>query len=109
MAEIYEAKMPAGANFTVKHGRDFTRIVILTPTQSVPCSDGLRQPEIDVLEETWGCFSVPIEFGKHECMKRIVYRRSDFGRDNPVPLGIDQQHSRGSVEFRQNLRDSHLL
>src|SRR4029077_3746595 len=79
------------------------------PSQGVPRRDRLRQSDIDVLEEIWGCFSVSVEFSKHECMKGIVYGGRDFGGDDPVTLRIDQQHSRSGVELRQNLGDSHLL
>ena len=51
---------------------------------------GLRQSEIDFLEELWGRFSVPIEFRKHEGMKSIVNGRSNLRRDDAVPLGIHQ-------------------
>ena len=58
VAEIYKAKMPAGTDFAVQHGRNFTRIVIRIASQSVAGSDGLRQPEIDLLEEVWRRFPV---------------------------------------------------
>ena len=90
MAEIYEAKLPSGTYFTVQHGRDFTRTVILIPSQGVARGDRLRQPEIDVFEEIRRCFSVPIEFGKHERVKSVVYGGGDLGRDDPVALCIDQ-------------------
>src|SRR5882724_5055248 len=109
MAEIYETKISTGAYLPVQHGRDFTRIVILIPPQSVPRSDRLRQPEIDVFEKTWSCFPVSIEFRKHECMKGVVYCGSNFGRDDPMPLRINQQHASSRIEIRQILGDSQLL
>ena len=39
MAEIHKPKVPARTDFAVQHGRDFARIVILIPSQSVACGD----------------------------------------------------------------------
>ena len=46
-----KAKIPAGTDFAIEHGGDFARVVIGIASQSVPRSNRLRQPEIDLLEE----------------------------------------------------------
>src|ERR1022692_1471462 len=109
VAEIYKAEMAVGAYLAVQHRRDFARIVLRIPSQSVPRGHGVPQPEIDLLEELWRCFSVPIEFRKHECMKGVVAGRRNLRRDDPVPLGIHQQHSCCREEFLQIFGDSQLL
>src|ERR1035437_2046301 len=73
VAEIYKTERSTGTYLTVEHGGDFARIVIFIPSQGVPRGDGLCEPKINLLEEIGCCFSVPIQFGKHECMKSVVY------------------------------------
>jgi len=79
VAEIYKTKMSGGAYFAVEHGRDLTRIVIFVSSQRVSGRDRLRQPEIDLLEETGRRFTAMVEFRKHEGMKRVVDGRCDLG------------------------------
>src|ERR1700682_2569171 len=73
MAEIYKTKIPAGTDFAVQHGRNFTRIVVRIASQSIPGSHGLCQPEINLFEKTRGGLSAVIKFREHECMKRVMY------------------------------------
>ena len=109
VAEIYKTERSTGTYLTVEHGRDLARIVILIPSQRVPRRHRLCQPKINLLENVRCCCSVPVQFGKHEGMESVVYSGRNFCRDDPMPLSVDQQHSRRRVEFLQIFGDSQLL
>jgi hypothetical protein len=77
--------MSFGTYFTVKHGRDFARMVMRVAAQSIAGGDGLRQPEIDVFEQLGSSISVLAEFEEYESMKGVVYGRGYLRRDDPMP------------------------
>src|SRR5260370_31414476 len=74
-AEIYKAEVSFRANFTVKHGRDFARLVVRVSAQSIAGGDGLRKPGIDVFEQLRGSLSVSIKLGEDKDLEGMVYRR----------------------------------
>src|SRR6185369_10704872 len=73
MSEIHETEVPAWTYFAVQHGCNFSRTIVLAPTQSVSRADGLREPEVNLLKHVRSRFSVPVQFRKHECMKSVVH------------------------------------
>src|SRR5260370_34825644 len=73
-AEIYKAEVSFRANFTVKHGRDFARLVVRVSAQSIAGGNGLRKTEIDYFEQLRGSISVTIMFGVH---KRLYVIQND--------------------------------
>jgi hypothetical protein len=50
-----------------------------------------------------------IEFRKHEGMKGIVHGRRDFGRNDAVAFGVNEQDARSGKEFTKVFGDAYLL
>src|ERR1700693_1493964 len=107
VAEVYKTKMPARTYFAVNHGSNFARSIIRIVPQRVSSGDGLRQPEIDFLEEFWCGLAILIQLRKHERLERVMHGRRNLGGDDPVSLRIHQQHSGSRIELWQILGDSH--
>ncbi len=49
-AEIYEAEIAFGTDFTVNHGGNFARMFLRVATRGIACSYGLGQSQIDVFK-----------------------------------------------------------
>ena len=54
-------------------------------------------------------FSVLIEFGEHQGMERVMDRGCDFGRDDAVSLGVDEQNASGGTKVAQGLGNPYLI
>ena len=50
-----------------------------------------------------------IELRKHQRLKCVMDCRGDFGGNDSVAFGIDQQDSGGAVERAQVFRNAYLL
>ena len=95
-------------HFAIKHSRNLARI-FFTYTKCVTSCNRMRQTQVDVFKKLRRRRSVMIEFGEHESMKRIVYRRGNFRRNKSVPLCVHQEDSCGTIELVEGFCDPHLL
>ena len=109
MPEIHEAKTTAWADFAVQHGCDFARFFLLTDSQSVAGSDGLRQSQVEVFQEVRRYSSVSVKFGKHQSMEGIVNRGCNLGGDDSVSLRVHHQNTRRRIKLTQLSASAHLL
>src|SRR5215472_9787541 len=109
MAEIRKTKMSIGAYFAIEHGGDFPCFFLFSLSQYVPRAHRLRQPQVEVLEQLWSCLSVTTQFSQHQGMERVVNRRSDLCRDDPVSLRIHQKNTSRRTQSPQVFGNSRLL
>src|SRR5258706_16158505 len=69
----------------------------------------MGQTQVDVFKELRCRHSMMIEFGEHESMKRIVYRRGNFRSNKSMSLSIHQQYSCRTMELVEGFGDPHLV
>ena len=109
VTEIGEAEVASGMDFAIEHGGNFTRLFGLAHAERVACGAGLREAEVEVLEEARGGPAVAVELGKHEGLERVVDGGGDFGGDDAVAFGVDEEDACGGVELVEILGDAELL
>ena len=97
MAEAYKAKESVSTYFTVNHGGYLASVVLRIEAQCVSGSNGMCKSEVDDLEDIGCRFPVGVEFAKHCRMKGVMDGRRNLGRDAPMSLGINQQHTRSGI------------
>src|ERR1700739_2295463 len=97
MSEIHKPKVDGGRDFAIKHGCDLA-CVVLTPSKRIAGCDRLSHPQIESFKQLWSCSSPVVEFGKHEGMECIVYRRCNFRRNDSVALRVHQKNPRHAIE-----------
>src|ERR1700730_17569830 len=108
VSKIYKSEIAVRMHFAIKHSRDLARI-FFTYTKCVASRDRMRQTQVDVFKELRCRHSVMIEFGEHESMKRIVYRRGNFCCNKSVPLCVHQEDSCGAIELVERFGGPHLF
>ncbi len=82
---------------------------VLAHAERVARGAGLREPEVEVLEEAGRGSSVAVELGKHEGLEGVVDGGGDFGGDDAVALGVDDEDAGGGVEGGQVFGDAELF
>src|SRR4030095_7472059 len=84
VSKIYKSKIAVGMYFAIKHSRNLARI-FFTYTKCVTSCNRMGQTQVQVFKQLRRGGSVVIKLGEHERMKRIVYRRGNFRRNQSVP------------------------
>ncbi len=109
VAEVGEAEVSVGVHFAVEHGGNLSRLFGLAQAEGVACGDGLRQPQVEVFEESGRGLSVAVQLGEHERLEGVVDGGGDLCRDDAVALGVDDEDAGGGVEIAQVFGDAQLL
>src|SRR5262245_45957478 len=100
MAEVYKTEISVRMYFAVKHGRDFTGIVLLAYLKCVASGNRLRQAQVDVFKQLRRRFPVMIKFRKHEGMEGIVHGGGDLRRNKAMSLSVGHQDTCNVVQLR---------